>query len=611
MTITNKEYQAFSTAERENFIKEQFNLDDDMFILAEATDVFEKSVTFKNLKNFKTDDILSWNGIIQQFSKVVLRIKISPETPHTINENHWYVLKVQVADSVFSINSGQPFEVESVVSEISKTNAYLKKYNAEVKDDETLGFLFNRTDTTFSYFSNEEAIDMFLTEEKKFLQFDREMIDNDAADLAEQKAELVEKELAFQEQQADFEALIKEISVCKERMQRLGFFVDADENVDESDKERERLPEDTDTWLPLIQNELAKRGFYYSIDTIRLFFTALHTQELIILTGPSGTGKTSIVEQMADIFDAECEIIPVQSSWHDSQDLLGFYNPLTQQYSATPFVDVLVEANKAENRDKLYFICLDELNLANVEYYLADILSVRESDKNEVRLYSDSEQQKNQADIKLLKPFIEDQSIESIADIQNLKLDVKYFAELLAREKNMHDYRASIPFPDNVRIIGTMNIEGLVNPLSPKIVDRSFIIPIEEKIDPIETFNNEVAHYHYLFNEKRYTSVHSEVHQEFIKFIKQFENINIQMSARTEKHILDYTMNAVTSNLNTAVDDVLLTKILPKIHLLKDDFEEQAAHGIGFPVDNGVSKQKFDTMLANVDKHRLLSFWTS
>src|SRR5690606_26805898 len=117
----------------------------------------------------------------------------------------------------------------------------------------------------------------------------------------------------------------------------------------------------------------------------------VQTNDLIILTGESGAGKTNLVKSFADAVGGVSKIIPVKPNWTSSEDLLGYYNPLEKKYLSTPFLDTLIEASR--NPDVPYFICLDEMNLARVEYYFADFLSLLEERGSlpVIELYSDDE----------------------------------------------------------------------------------------------------------------------------------------------------------------------------------------------------------------------------
>ncbi len=126
----------------------------------------------------------------------------------------------------------------------------------------------------------------------------------------------------------------------------------------------------------------AKKKLYYSLDTIRVFFASLAASErasrLLILQGLSGTGKSSLPRMVAEALGVECKLVPVQPSWRDNRELLGYDNDFTNRFKETEFTKFLYEASAVPNRNKVYFIVLDEMNLARIEYYFADFLSVLE-----------------------------------------------------------------------------------------------------------------------------------------------------------------------------------------------------------------------------------------
>ena len=112
---------------------------------------------------------------------------------------------------------------------------------------------------------------------------------------------------------------------------------------------------------------------------------SLMNRGFVILTGISGTGKTWLTELYAEAIGAEYLIVPVAPNWTSNEDLLGFFNPLDNQYKHTSFSRFIMEAQKEyekaieENRTpRPYHIVLDEMNLARVEYYFAKFLSLME-----------------------------------------------------------------------------------------------------------------------------------------------------------------------------------------------------------------------------------------
>ncbi|NLB48313.1 MAG: AAA domain-containing protein [Erysipelotrichia bacterium] len=114
---------------------------------------------------------------------------------------------------------------------------------------------------------------------------------------------------------------------------------------------------------------------FYREDVIRQMFAGMATSKLIILEGISGTGKTSLAYALGKFFNNDSAIIPVQPSWKDRSELLGYYNEFTKKFNETEFLRVLYAATY---RKDLNVIVLDEMNLARIEYYFAEFLSLME-----------------------------------------------------------------------------------------------------------------------------------------------------------------------------------------------------------------------------------------
>lgn len=137
------------------------------------------------------------------------------------------------------------------------------------------------------------------------------------------------------------------------------------------------------TLLHQIQSHIRRKGFFFPKHLIENFYLSLKTKPFVILAGISGTGKTRLVKLFAEAFGAtgnngQFTLIPVRPDWSDPADLLG-YKDLSGRFKPGPLTEVLVEARKPENGHKPYFICMDEMNLARVEHYFSDLLSVLET----------------------------------------------------------------------------------------------------------------------------------------------------------------------------------------------------------------------------------------
>ena len=114
---------------------------------------------------------------------------------------------------------------------------------------------------------------------------------------------------------------------------------------------------------------------YYSPEVVRQFFAAMGTGHLIILEGISGTGKTSLPYCMGRFLRHSAAICPVQPSWRDRSELLGYYNDFTKKFTETEFLRAVYEATY---RNDCSVVVLDEMNLARIEYYFAEFLSIME-----------------------------------------------------------------------------------------------------------------------------------------------------------------------------------------------------------------------------------------
>ncbi|MCH3976657.1 MAG: hypothetical protein LKE36_03550 [Bacilli bacterium] len=116
-------------------------------------------------------------------------------------------------------------------------------------------------------------------------------------------------------------------------------------------------------------------GLYYETSMIRTVFAALGTSRLLILEGISGTGKTSLPYALGKFFQNDVQICSVQPSWRDRSELIGYYNEFTKKFNETDFLKAVYEATYREDN---CIIILDEMNLARVEYYFAEFLSIME-----------------------------------------------------------------------------------------------------------------------------------------------------------------------------------------------------------------------------------------
>jgi len=135
------------------------------------------------------------------------------------------------------------------------------------------------------------------------------------------------------------------------------------------------------------------QGFTFPAYRLRSYYVSLKTKPFAILSGVSGTGKTRMAELFAEAMTGhsagQFRLLPVRPDWNDSSALFGYHNLLANRYVSTPFLEIARRAALPENRQRAFFVCLDEMNLARVEHYLADYLSALESRAHRIPLHED------------------------------------------------------------------------------------------------------------------------------------------------------------------------------------------------------------------------------
>lgn len=206
-----------------------------------------------------------------------------------------------------------------------------------------------------------------------------------------------------------------------------------------------------------------KDRFNLSDDFIHCYllslFTSLMQGRFLLLTGHIGTGKSSIIKETGKLLGGQTNMVAVRPAWLDASDLLGYFDPINNRYHSTDFVRFI----KQENNNHINMILLDELNIARIENYGADILAClaeigeRDQEQNKIHLFNQDLQE-------LIHTY---QLFAELTDVKKQK-----YQHILERIKQS----SSIIIPDNVLICGTLNIDGSTENLSPKMIDRSFML---------------------------------------------------------------------------------------------------------------------------------------
>ncbi|NAR86730.1 McrB family protein [Acinetobacter haemolyticus] len=356
-----------------------------------------------------------------------------------------------------------------------------------------------------------------------------------------------------------------------------------------------------------IQTHLVSKDILYPRHIIENYLTLLRTKDLIILAGDSGSGKTNLVKSFAKAVGGKSIIIPVKPNWTSSEDLLGYYNPLEKKYLATPFLEAMIEAQ--QNPEIPYFICLDEMNLARVEYYFADFLSLLETrdEDPEISLYAEDESAHVLSELKAVVDIIQSTKdkysqngvVNFIELLKDEKLNsqlrlafgfsdkdslIKYHNEIRRMLSAVMTMPSSIKMPANVHIIGAINIDETTHYLSPKILDRAHIMRFESPLlSDWDEILAEVSEYEFddiskplIFNidalgyranypkfdrENSFCKLFIELNKEF------FHKLGIEFGMRTIRQGLNYLdlFQDVNSDDEMAINNFLLHKVLPKL----------------------------------------------
>lgn len=198
-----------------------------------------------------------------------------------------------------------------------------------------------------------------------------------------------------------------------------------------------------------IQDAMESEGYVISAAELANFFLAMTVSPLVILSGISGTGKSLLPRKFAKFTASYFQPIPVQPQWADNSDLFG-YVPSLANKSFVPGKIISSLLNAKRNPETLTIALLDEMNLAPVEHYFSDFLSIAESrERKNGKIGSD------QLPIEL--PIEPDDTCTAICE------------ELRA-----------IELPHNLRVIGTSNMDETTHSFSPKVLDRAFTIEFDD-----------------------------------------------------------------------------------------------------------------------------------
>lgn len=227
--------------------------------------------------------------------------------------------------------------------------------------------------------------------------------------------------------------------------------------------------------LEISHQENSRKGFDLA-DSIynyyRPYITAIKSKPFLLLAGISGTGKSRIVRELAracwdegtDEYNAQkpknFQMVQVKPNWHDSSDLIGYVSRVSgkAEYVAGEFLKFIAKA--WENTETPYFLCLDEMNLAPVEQYFAEYLSVIESRKSH-----------------------EDGTVTTDPILEKSAEDwYRVLTSELTNDDNVRNrfLEEGICIPQNLIVVGTVNMDETTFSFSRKVLDRAMTVEMNE-----------------------------------------------------------------------------------------------------------------------------------
>ena len=280
----------------------------------------------------------------------------------------------------------------------------------------------------------------------------------------------------------------------------------------------------------------SRMGLYYEPKVIRLLFAGMASTKLVLLQGISGTGKTSLPYALGKFMENDSTIVSVQPSWRDRTELFGYFNEFSKKFNET---DVLRRIYEASYNDDVNIIILDELNIARVEYYFAEMLSIMEMpDENEWR-------------------------IELVPS--SWPNDPKHLPD------------GKLLIPQNSWYVGTANNDDSTFAVSDKVYDRALTINIDDKGVPFDAPDTPPSRINYTYLHQLYEKALADfpVEQKYLDMIESLDNyvikkFRVAFGNRIMKQLKIFVPVYVAcgGTVLEGIDHILATKVFRKFESL-------------------------------------------
>jgi len=399
----------------------------------------------------------------------------------------------------------------------------------------------------------------------------------------------------------------------------------------------------------IIDHELPLQQIFYGAPGTGKFLpylTALRTKPFMLLAGISGTGKSRIVRELAKACWKEGDeefgknhprnfcMVQVKPNWHDSTELLGYVSRISgkPEFVAGDFLKFVVKA--WEEPSVPYFLCLDEMNLAPVEQYFAEYLSVVESRKLIDGAIT--------TDPLLKKPF-ENKEYDSEIEYGE---EVDWYQSLVIQLTENEDlkkqfYQNGISIPQNLFVVGTVNMDETTFSFSRKVLDRAMTIEMND-VDLDSGLEDNGSEIGYIGNSiigdaaegKDVYAANKALCDKVIAYLEEvnsvLEGTPFKIAYRTRNEFMLYAVNRQLfdkdSQLWQTLDEMTSMKILSRIEgdsertqqplkalqaLVKNTIESQIPEPEeGKEKAKSITAAKIDEMLKKLERSSYTSYWT-
>ena len=303
-----------------------------------------------------------------------------------------------------------------------------------------------------------------------------------------------------------------------------------------------------------------KLRLYYSFRTLALFFSGMGTTRFAILEGISGTGKTSLPYAFGKFFRNRSPIVAVQPSWKDRSELIGYLNEFTKKFNESVFLEELYKIAKQKDP---HILVLDEMNLARIEYYFADFLSIMEM------------------------PSMDEWIIEIV------NTDLEGDPVLLDHGKFL--------IPKNVWFLGTANNDDSTFSITDKVYDRAMSMSLNKKTEVFEAEWDADSMYMdndffvQLFEDaKAKYSISEEALSKLAAVDKyMIQNFKISFGNRIMKQFRLFVPCYVGCGGDDALDHLITRKILHKLEALNISFIKNELKGLIVELNKLFGKDAF------------------